>query len=70
MSLRMARGAKKARGIGVEPLILTGLPGIALDIDTPEDLTKLLARPGQGSKAAAWARNHGLARRLSELGHS
>ena len=25
----------EARGIGVEPLILTGLPGIALDIDTP-----------------------------------
>ena len=55
----------EARAIGVEPQILTGLPGIALDIDTPEDLAKLLARDGLETRATTWARRHGLAKRLA-----
>jgi 2-phospho-L-lactate guanylyltransferase len=35
-----------ARAFGVEPAVLT-LPGIGLDIDTPEDLTVFLARPSR-----------------------
>jgi 2-phospho-L-lactate/phosphoenolpyruvate guanylyltransferase len=31
-----------ARALGIEPTILRGLPGIALDIDQPEDLASLL----------------------------
>ncbi len=55
----------EARAIGVEPQILTGLPGIALDIDTPEDLSKLLARADLVTKSSEWARRHGLAERLA-----
>lgn len=55
----------EARAIGVEPQILTGLPGIALDIDTPEDLAKLLARSDMETRAMAWARQQGLAERLA-----
>ena len=54
----------EARAIGVEPLILTGLPGIALDIDTPEDLAKLLARTTLTTRATRWARDNGIAHRL------
>jgi 2-phospho-L-lactate guanylyltransferase len=57
----------EARAIGVEPQILTGLPGIALDIDTPEDLAKLLARPGPETRATEWARRHRLGERLGPL---
>lgn len=35
-----------ARAHGVEPLVLA-LPGIGLDIDTPEDLAAFLSRPSQ-----------------------
>lgn len=55
----------EARAIGVEPRILTGLPGIALDIDTAEDLAKLLARDGLETRATAWARRQGLVERLA-----
>jgi 2-phospho-L-lactate guanylyltransferase len=55
----------EARAIGIEPQILTDLPGIALDIDTGEDLAKLLARPNLETRATVWARRQGLAGRLS-----
>jgi len=35
-----------ARAQGIEPLVLP-LPGIGLDVDTPEDLAAFLARPSQ-----------------------
>ena len=40
---------------GVEPQVLDGLPGIALDIDTGEDLAKLLIGKWGPSKAVEWA---------------
>lgn len=55
----------EARAIGIQPKIVTGLPGIALDIDTPEDLAKLLARAGLRTRATEWARKRGLGERLS-----
>jgi len=53
----------EARTVGVEPLVLDGLPGIALDIDTVEDLAKLLAGSfpsgdGLASRTVAWAREN------------
>lgn len=56
----------EARAIGIDPQILTGLPGIALDIDTPDDLAKLLSRQNLTTRATEWAREHGIARRLQE----
>jgi 2-phospho-L-lactate guanylyltransferase len=44
-----------ARAAGVEPAILDGLPGIALDIDTGEDLAKLLAGRWGPCRALEWA---------------
>ncbi len=55
----------EARAAGVEPVILDGLPGIALDIDTGEDLAKLLAGDWGPSKAIAWAREQPFSRTLS-----
>jgi 2-phospho-L-lactate guanylyltransferase len=55
----------EARAIGVEPQILTGLPGIALDIDTPEDLAKLLARKDVRTRATDWANQRNLGERLT-----
>jgi 2-phospho-L-lactate guanylyltransferase len=46
----------EAKAAGVAPEILSDLPGIALDIDTGEDLAKLLAGQWSESKAIAWAR--------------
>ena len=45
----------EARAAGVEPQVLDGLPGIALDIDTGEDLAKLLIGKWGPSKAVEWA---------------
>jgi len=59
----------EARAIGVEPQILTGLPGIALDIDTPEDLAKLLAREDLRTKATDWANRRKLGKRLGARPH-
>jgi 2-phospho-L-lactate/phosphoenolpyruvate guanylyltransferase len=55
----------EARAIGIEPEIVTDLPGIALDIDTAEDLAKLLARSELQTRATDWARKTGLAKHLS-----
>lgn len=45
----------EARAAGVEPVILDGLPGIALDVDTGGDLAKLLIGKWGPSKAVDWA---------------
>lgn len=47
----------EARAAGVEPQVLRELPGIALDVDTGEDLAKLLIGKWGPSKAVAWAVN-------------
>jgi len=46
----------EARAAGVEPQLLVGLPGIALDIDTGSDLAKLLTGDWPASRAVQWAR--------------
>lgn len=45
----------EARAAGVEPQILDGLPGIALDVDTSDDLAKLLVGRWGPSRAVDWA---------------
>lgn len=45
----------EARTAGVEPVILDGLPGIALDVDTGRDLAKLLIGKWGPSRAVDWA---------------
>lgn len=52
----------RARSRGVEPAVLE-LPNIALDIDTPDDLRHLLARPAD-TRAHAYLRDSGIAARL------
>lgn len=54
----------EAEKIGLTPAILSDLPGIALDVDTPADLAAALAT-GRASRAMAWARAHGIAARLA-----
>ena len=54
----------EARAIGIEPTIVRDVPGIALDVDTPEDLQAALAT-GRSTKAMTFAREHGIAERLS-----
>jgi 2-phospho-L-lactate guanylyltransferase len=53
---------EEARRCGIEPAVLT-LPGIGLDIDRPDDLRALIARP-MASRAQAWLHESGIARRL------
>lgn len=53
-----------ARARGVEPRILD-LPGIGLDIDTPDDLRQLIARGG-GTRTHAYLASSGIAARLGE----
>lgn len=45
----------EARAAGVEPVILDGLPGVALDVDTGDDLAKLLVGHWGRSRAVDWA---------------
>jgi len=54
-----------ARRIGVEPRILD-LPGIGLDIDTPDDLRQLIARGGD-TRTQAYLETSGIAARLREV---
>ncbi len=51
-----------ARARGVEPVILD-LPGIALDIDTPDDLRQLIHRPAD-TRTHAYLETSGIAARL------
>jgi 2-phospho-L-lactate guanylyltransferase len=51
------------RRLGLEPQICP-LPGLGLDIDTPEDLEAFLARPAK-TRAHAYLREHGIAVRLA-----
>lgn len=51
-----------ARARGVEPIILD-LPGIALDIDTPDDLHQLIHRPAE-TRTHAYLDASGIAARL------
>ena len=54
----------EARALGVEPRILAGLPGIALDVDKPEDLRMLLAQGGS-CRALAWLNGTDIPARLA-----
>ena len=54
----------EARALGVEPRIVTGLPGIALDVDKPGDLRMLLARGG-ACRALAWLAGTDIPARLA-----
>ena len=45
----------EARAAGVEPVVLDGLPGIALDVDTGDDLAKLMVGKWGPSSAVEWA---------------
>ena len=52
-----------ARARGIEPTVLR-LPGLALDIDTPDDLAMLAARPGE-TRAQRYLQTSGIAARLA-----
>ena len=54
----------EARSLGIEPRILEGLPGIALDVDKPEDLRMLLAQGG-ACRALAWLNGTDIPARLA-----
>jgi 2-phospho-L-lactate guanylyltransferase len=56
----------EAARLGIEPNILDDLPGIALDVDTPEDLAQALAT-GRQTQAMIYAESHGIAARLASL---
>lgn len=47
---------RAAQAVGIAPLVLR-LPGIALDIDNPEDLTEFMRRPSQTRTRAFLAEN-------------
>lgn len=53
----------EARAAGVEPTIVE-LPGLGLDIDTPEDLAALAAQPGD-TRAQRFLAERGILERLS-----
>jgi len=54
---------RAARRRGITPTILR-LPGLGLDIDTVEDLARLLARPGE-TRAQRYLKESGIAARLA-----
>lgn len=54
----------EAEKAGVEANVLSDYPGIALDVDTPEDLAMALAT-GRDCRAMRYARDHGIAARLA-----
>ena len=54
----------EARALGIEPLVLADLPGIALDVDKPGDLRMLLAQGGS-CRALAWLNGTDIPARLA-----
>lgn len=55
---------ERARKIGIEPTIIKS-PGLALDVDVPDDLVELCRYPLQ-TKALAYLRKSGIAKRLRD----
>jgi 2-phospho-L-lactate guanylyltransferase len=55
----------RARTLGIAPRIVER-PGLALDIDTPDDLAAFLAAPSK-TRAYAWLAEHGIAARMAHL---
>jgi 2-phospho-L-lactate/phosphoenolpyruvate guanylyltransferase len=58
---------RRARALGIEPQVVKR-PGLALDIDTPEDLAAFLAVPSE-TRAYAYLAESGIAARLGAPGH-
>jgi 2-phospho-L-lactate guanylyltransferase len=56
---------QRARALGVEPQIVRR-PGLALDVDTPEDLAAFVATPS-ATRAYAYLAGNGIARRITNL---
>jgi 2-phospho-L-lactate guanylyltransferase len=56
---------ERARALGIEPRIVEH-PGLALDIDTPDDLAGFLAAPSS-TRAYAYLAASGIARRIQAL---
>ena len=54
----------EAGALGIEPRIVAGLPGIALDVDKPEDLRMLLAQGGV-CRALEWLNGTDIPARLA-----
>ena len=54
----------EAAALGIEPRIVEGLPGIALDVDKPGDLRMLLARGG-ACRALEWLHGTDIPARLA-----
>jgi 2-phospho-L-lactate/phosphoenolpyruvate guanylyltransferase len=54
---------ERARALGVEPRVIER-PGLALDVDTPEDLKAVLAAPSK-TRTHAWLVESGVAARLA-----
>jgi 2-phospho-L-lactate/phosphoenolpyruvate guanylyltransferase len=54
---------QRARGLGVEPRIVER-PGLALDVDTPDDLAAFLAAPS-ATRAYAYLVQSGIARKVA-----
>jgi 2-phospho-L-lactate guanylyltransferase len=59
---------ERARALGIEPRIVER-PGLALDVDTPADLSAFLAAPS-ATKSYAYLMQSGIAARLSAAGAS
>jgi 2-phospho-L-lactate guanylyltransferase len=56
---------RRAQALGIEPQIVRG-PGLALDIDTPDDLAAFLATPS-ATRAYAYLCENGIGRRIAHL---
>jgi 2-phospho-L-lactate/phosphoenolpyruvate guanylyltransferase len=59
---------QRARSLGIEPQIVRR-PGLALDLDTPDDLAAFLAAPSE-TRAWAYLTGSGIAARLRSRQHS
>jgi 2-phospho-L-lactate guanylyltransferase len=54
---------RRARALGIEPCVLKR-PGLALDVDTPDDLAAFVATPSD-TRAYAYSARSGIAERLA-----